>query len=884
MQSVVAEFTAWLAANAERHSGDPEGELAALWQVALEREAMVTLAYRRDIIELRMSHMPLSDDVRAAVARAIHWAWRDEEAHTLVVRGHLIGQGRMATLGALRTQLEGRIGGWTASRQHHLRWGEAPIRRFAAEVLEVAGAMTGRVPAAVRTGLRFSSFREVCAFNVDAERTAELAWSRMSMLARASGWPEAEADQFEAIAADEDRHARLFGLLAAAFDDADRLAPGWDGARLEAEIAGVGQRFLAFPVAGDPAWGNPLGKGGVVRVVRSPSSDGVDRLDSLDSLVADALAELLPIVRPGVRVAVKTSFMLITRRDDPSPGVSVAVLRAVVAAMASRGAVVSVLEAGNLYDRFYHRRSVREVADWLGLGDLDIVDAQDDQVPHAYRRGLAVASVCRAWKDAEIRVVLGKLRSHPTSRVMLGLEASEGLAARHDAFLFGDRRAERATAMMMVLDAFPPHFAVIDAWDHVPDGLLGMFGGAETLAPRRLYAGRDLVAVDAVVARHAGIEALDADMALTTAVDWFGDPRGRSTVDGDDAPIAGWRPPDHDLRTSLLAAVARPVFTWASVRGALFLPDFDEVFTPIGPPSGAMSAARAAVRSVVDDARLPTVHLLPTAMLPVCGRMVRVARVGAGRETVVLLHGYPETLQLFAKLATHLSATHSVIAFDWPGLGASEPWPGGARPEDLADQLVAVLDASGVARAHLVGSDMGGQPALVAASRHPDRVASVTVMNSLLFGDGETSWEIAVMRRTGLSLAAFHLVPGLVYQRCISTFLEDGETLSAELDADFFAAFSRRGVRDRLVRMCRDYDTSLPDLPGEYWAIRAPVRLVWASDDKHFPLGQAERFRRLRPETHLEVIEGAQHWMVVNHADRVAAFVLRSVEEAAWTS
>ena len=48
------------------------------------------------------------------------------------------------------------------------------------------------------------------------------------------------------------------------------------------------------------------------------------------------------------------------------------------------------------------------------------------------------------------------------------------------------------------------------------------------------------------------------------------------------------------------------------------------------------------------------------------GHQLRVARLGQG-EAVVLLHGYPDNLQVFSAIALKLSTDKQVIAFDWPG-------------------------------------------------------------------------------------------------------------------------------------------------------------------------------------------------------------------------
>ncbi len=130
------------------------------------------------------------------------------------------------------------------------------------------------------------------------------------------------------------------------------------------------------------------------------------------------------------------------------------------------------------------------------------------------------------------------------------------------------------------------------------------------------------------------------------------------------------------------------------------------------------------------------------------GRRLRVARLGSG-PSLLLLHGYPDNLQIWCELAPRLASHFQVIAFDWPGLGCSDGWPGGATPAHMADRLAALLDSWRIGRTTLVGMDMGGQPALVFAAQHPDRMDSLVVLNSLVMSDEKTSWEIDILRRYG---------------------------------------------------------------------------------------------------------------------------------------
>lgn len=255
---------------------------------------------------------------------------------------------------------------------------------------------------------------------------------------------------------------------------------------------------------------------------------------------------------------------------------------------------------------------------------------------------------------------------------------------------------------------------------------------------------------------------------------------------------------------------------------------------------------------------------------PVGGRRLRLARVGKG-PPLVFLHGYPENLQIWCELVPRLADRYECIAFDWPGMGYSEPWEGGATPADQARRLVKLLDAWGIRRASVVGCDMGGQPALVLAADHPARVDRLIVMNSLVFPDEKTSWEIRVLRKFGWNRAILRRLPGTVFRRAEKTFLSDGGKLPAKLRADLWDAFRRREVRDFIIRLCAGYQGSLPRLPARYRKIARPALVLWGEADAHFPPVHAERLRREIRGSQLEILPAAGHWMAWDRAKDVAA-------------
>tara|TARA_R110002072_G_scaffold122455_1_gene256987 strand:- start:1674 stop:2468 length:795 start_codon:yes stop_codon:yes gene_type:complete len=94
---------------------------------------------------------------------------------------------------------------------------------------------------------------------------------------------------------------------------------------------------------------------------------------------------------------------------------------------------------------------------------------------------------------------------------------------------------------------------------------------------------------------------------------------------------------------------------------------------------------------------------------------------------VVLVHGSGMDHTVWALQSRYL-AHHgrAVLAVDLPGHGRSEGDPL-VSIEAIADWLIRLLDAAGVAKAALVGHSMGAIAALEAAARHPARVCALAL-------------------------------------------------------------------------------------------------------------------------------------------------------------
>jgi haloacetate dehalogenase len=230
------------------------------------------------------------------------------------------------------------------------------------------------------------------------------------------------------------------------------------------------------------------------------------------------------------------------------------------------------------------------------------------------------------------------------------------------------------------------------------------------------------------------------------------------------------------------------------------------------------------------------------------GTVMRAVTGGSG-PVVLLIHGYPETLVAWHRLAPVLARDHTVVAADLPGYGesrlsaTSRSLTAPSRRAFAAD-LLEMMDRLGHRRFAVIGHDRGARAAFHMALAAPDRVAalaSLTVIPTL------DVWE-AIDGRFALRAPHwfFFAQPAEVLERLLGpdpvAFLDHVLTgMAGGLDrldplalASYRAAFSRREVREAVYR---DYRAALSvDLDDERAArtegrrLACPVLYLWEAE------------------------------------------------------
>lgn len=107
------------------------------------------------------------------------------------------------------------------------------------------------------------------------------------------------------------------------------------------------------------------------------------------------------------------------------------------------------------------------------------------------------------------------------------------------------------------------------------------------------------------------------------------------------------------------------------------------------------------------------------------------AEAGAGDDVVLCLHGWPQNWFEWRHLMPALADRYRVIALDLRGYGWSDAPPAGYEKENMADDVLAVLDELGIERVKLVGHDWGAWIGFLLALKAPQRFERYLALNIL---------------------------------------------------------------------------------------------------------------------------------------------------------
>lgn len=237
------------------------------------------------------------------------------------------------------------------------------------------------------------------------------------------------------------------------------------------------------------------------------------------------------------------------------------------------------------------------------------------------------------------------------------------------------------------------------------------------------------------------------------------------------------------------------------------------------------------------------------------GVRLRVAEQGSG-PSVLLLHGFLMSRQAWDGVVPRLSGRFRVVVPDLPGFGESEkPAPGRfdygveAFSECVADLIAAVK----LGRTHVVGHGHSGAIALALATKHPEFVARLSLVDPLVYPP---------QRKAGLLsmpvLGAFFFKQ--LYGRALfrnyfrdNIFSPGADIPLSQVDA-FYEAFNSPSARESAFATMNAFQDTRATT-ARLSRIQVPSFIVWGRHDALNPSQYGQRLARELNSSRLEVME-----------------------------
>ncbi|NUO89901.1 MAG: alpha/beta fold hydrolase [Dermatophilaceae bacterium] len=247
-------------------------------------------------------------------------------------------------------------------------------------------------------------------------------------------------------------------------------------------------------------------------------------------------------------------------------------------------------------------------------------------------------------------------------------------------------------------------------------------------------------------------------------------------------------------------------------------------------------------------------------------------------EVVVLLHGFPTDRSSWDRIAGRLhDAGLRTLAPDQRGYspGASPGDLGAYRLEELVADVVALVDASGRERVHLVGHDWGGALAWLVAANHPERIATLTVLSTPHPAAMGRAWRRGLeQKRKSWYMAAFQ-VPWAPERALAATF--HSVLARSGLPTDDRRRYAARLARaDALAGPINWYRAARTSHVRAH-RVDVPTTYVWGSRDPFLGRTAAELTREHVTGDYEFVELDAGHWLPETRDDQAAAAIVRRI-------
>ena len=257
-----------------------------------------------------------------------------------------------------------------------------------------------------------------------------------------------------------------------------------------------------------------------------------------------------------------------------------------------------------------------------------------------------------------------------------------------------------------------------------------------------------------------------------------------------------------------------------------------------------------------------------------------VAEAGAGEDVVLCLHGWPQHWYEWRHLMPALADRHRVLALDLRGFGWSDAPPDGYEKENLADDVLAVLDELGIERVKLVGHDWGGWIGFLLCLKAPQRFERYLALNILhpwvprerMLPKLWRFWYQWLILSPGIGYRLHRggrFVPRMLVGASTRKDAWDKATIRSFADNLAEPARARAGVQMYRVFNLREVG---PILRGRYenQRLSVPTRMLFGTDDVALSPELLPGYERHADDMSVELVANCGHFIADERPELVA--------------
>ena len=219
---------------------------------------------------------------------------------------------------------------------------------------------------------------------------------------------------------------------------------------------------------------------------------------------------------------------------------------------------------------------------------------------------------------------------------------------------------------------------------------------------------------------------------------------------------------------------------------------------------------------------------------------IHYLKAGSGTNTLVLIHGFGDTSNMWIPLFEEFGKDYTIIAPDMRGLGESSRPATGYDKKTIAADIYEVVKSLGHQQIDLVGNDIGLMVAYAYAAQYPNDIRKLALLEAPIPGIGDiwpkvyttpALWHFHFV----FSPVALDLVKGrerLFLEHFWQTLSPHPETFS-EADRRVYAkAYAQEGAMRAAFEMFKNFDTQDAADNRQFAATELPMPVLTIEGDK----------------------------------------------------